>query len=143
MPALRFKDVEAAILARLAAKCAPGSVLLGTLEQVDLTDDAAAPVAGQLFLYRLDPTAAQVGTNARLGLAFAFSVMVDTGRADADQRAAAFDLLEDAGNALVGWEPTPGRALEIIPGPESSPPGSRIIRLSLAFTMPTHLVGTP
>ena len=142
MAALRLKDIEAALLARLAAKCAPGSVLLGTLDPVDLTDDATTPVVGKLFLYRLDPTASQVGTHARLGLAFAFSVMVDTGRADSGQRDAAFDLLEDAGNALVGWEITAGRELEIIPGPESGNDG-RIIRLSLAFTLPSHLVGTP
>lgn len=134
-------DQEAAILARLAARCAPGAVLLGTLDPVDLTDDAASPVVGKLILYRLDPTG-QTGQNARLVLAFAFSVLVDTARADATQQQAAFDLLQDAGQALVGWEITPGRSLEIVPGPETGNDG-RITRLSLAFTLPTHLIGTP
>ena len=31
-------DTETAILARLAAKCAPGSVLLGTFDPVDVSD---------------------------------------------------------------------------------------------------------
>lgn len=133
-------SAEAAILARLAAKCAPGSVLLGTLQHVDLTDDSTNPVAGKLQLYRLDPTS-QTGRNARMALAFAFSVFVDTARADATQQEAAFDLLEAAGNALTGWEITDGRALQIIPGPENSV-GDRITRLSIAFTLPAHFVGT-
>lgn len=134
-------SAEAAILARLVAKCAPGSVLLGTLQHVDLTDDSTHPVAGKLQLYRLDPTG-QTGRHARMALAFAFSVFVDTARADATEQEAAFDLLEAAGNALVGWEIADGRALEIVPAPETGNDG-RITRLSLAFTLPAHFVGTP
>jgi len=134
-------STEAALLARLAEKCAPGSVLLGSLEPVDLTDDSSSPVVGKLILYRLDPSS-QSGQNARLALAFAFSVYCDSGRATPEQQEAAFDLLEAGGNALVGWEVSPGRVLQIVPGPETGTDG-RMVRLSLAFTLPMHLVGTP
>lgn len=138
---LSLYQIEAAILARLAAKCAPGSVFLGSLQPADLTDDSASPVVGKLQLYHLDPSS-QTGQNARLALAFAFSVYCDSGRATPEQQEAAFDLLEAGGNALVGWEVSPGRALQIVPGPETGNDG-RMVRLSLAFTLPTHLVGTP
>lgn len=133
--------IESALLARLADKCAPGSVLLGSLAPVDLTDDSTYPVAGKLKLYLIDPTD-QAGPNARLAVAYAWSVYVDSARATPEQQEAAFDLLEAGGNALVGWEITPGRALKIIPGPETGDDG-RIVRLSLAFNLPAHLVGTP
>ena len=62
---------EATILARLAALCAPGSILLGTLADVDLTDDSGAAVIGKLMLTSISPTS-QTGANARLQIGYAF-----------------------------------------------------------------------
>lgn len=137
---LSLYDHEAAILARLADKCAPGTLLLGTLDAVDMTDESTTPVAGKLQLWRLGTTG-QTGRNARLDLAFVFSSLCDTARATAAQQQAAFDMLEDAGKALVGWEITPGREVQILDGPENGNDG-RITRLSIGFQIPAHLVGT-
>lgn len=131
---------EATILARLAALCAPGSILLGTLADVDLTDDSGAAVIGKLMLTSISPTS-QTGANARLQIGYAFSVYCDTGRATEAEQEAAFDLLEAAGNALVGWEIQPGRTVQIVDGPPTGNDG-RIVRLSLGFSIPAHLAGS-
>ena len=55
---------EAAILARLAERCAPGSILLGTLAAVDLTDDSSSPVIGQIVLTNISPPITIVASNA-------------------------------------------------------------------------------
>lgn len=138
---LSLYQIESALLARLAAKCAPGTRLLGTIDPADLTDDITDPVAGKLMLYRLDPTD-QAGTSARIATAYAFSAYCDSARASPADQQAAFDLLEAAGNALTGWEISPGRELQILPGPETGIEENRIIRLSIAFTVPTHFVGS-
>lgn len=130
---------EAAILARLAERCAPGSILLGTLAAVDLTDDSSGPVIGQIVLTNISPTR-QVGKDARLEIGYAFSVYCDTGRATEPEQHAAFDLLEDAGHALVGWEILPGREIQIVDGPGTGNDG-RITRLSFGFTIPAFFAG--
>jgi hypothetical protein len=81
-------DVEALLLARLAAKCAPGSLLLGTFDPIDLTDDTTTPVVAQIQIAATEPTAA-TGKNLRLGVVYSVNVFLDTARADAGEKAAA------------------------------------------------------
>jgi len=133
-------ELETAILARLAAKCAAGSVLLGTYDLVDFTDDNTAPVTLQIRLSRVEPTN-QTGRSVRLSLAWVCNVYVDVPLASAPQKAAADLLLTDAMAALAGWEATAGRECQILAGDETSFDG-RILRLSFAFTFPAHVTGT-
>lgn len=133
-------DTEILILARLAAKCAPGSVLQGTFSPVDMTDDSVAPVAGQLVLTQINATS-QTGTNCRALMGYEFAVYVDTARSSAQQKSDAAKLLEDALNALVGWEFSPGREVQISDGRETGFDG-RILRLSFGFYLPAHFVGS-
>lgn len=133
-------DTEALILTRLRAKCAPGSVLIGTLDAVDMTAAATAPVVGQVVLTGL-PVSSQTQNNTRLAVASAFHLYVDIGRASADQKTAAGQLLSDALAALAYWEFAPGKHTQITDG-EASGCDGRIMRLSFAFTYPTHVVGT-
>jgi hypothetical protein len=133
-------DLEAAILARLAAKCAAGSVLLGTYDLIDFTDDNTAPVTLQIRLSRIDP-AGQTGQSVRLSLTWVCTVYVDVPLASAPQKTAADSLLFDAMAALAGWEASPGREFQILDGDETSFDG-RILRLSFGFTFPAHVTGT-
>lgn len=133
-------ELEAAILARLAAKCAAGSVLLGTYDLIDFTDDNTAPVTLQIRLSRIDP-AGQTGQSVRLSLTWVCTVYVDVPLASAPQKTAADSLLFDAMAALAGWEASPGREFQILDGDETSFDG-RILRLSFGFTFPAHVTGT-
>ncbi len=133
-------DTETAILARLAAKVAPGSVLLGTFDPVDLTDDTTSPVVAQVVLMEIDATS-QTGKHCRALLAYECGIYVDVRRATAPQKTAAAALLVDAINALVGWEASPGREVVISDGRQTGFDG-RILRLSFGFHLPTHFVGT-
>jgi hypothetical protein len=108
-------DVEALLLARLAAKCAPGSLLRGTFDPIDLTDDTTTPVVAQIQIAATEPTAA-TGKNLRLGVVYSVNVFLDTARADAGEKAAAATLFEDALAALVDYEYQPGRHVEIVGG---------------------------
>ena len=85
-------DHEAAILARLAAKCAPGSRLLGTFDVVDFSDTSTTPVVGQVRLSGIEP-AGQTGTSARVHIAWSFDVYVDLHRASPAEKTAAAALL--------------------------------------------------
>lgn len=133
-------DFEPLILARLAQKCTPGIAIVGSLDVVDLTDETTVPVAAQVLMGSIDPTR-QTGKNARLELVWSFGVHVDTGRATPAQKTAAWALLQEAGNALVGFEIEPGRELQIVKGEESGFNG-RIRQLSFGFTVPAHFVGS-
>ena len=132
-------DLEALILARLAANIAPGSALGGTFDPVDLTDESAAPVVAQLFLDIIEPSG-QAGRNARLDLAWTFSIYVDIHRASTAQKQAADALLQAAGNALTDWEISPGRTLKITAGQQTGFDG-RLLRLSFGFTLPAFFAG--
>jgi hypothetical protein len=133
-------DTEATLLARLAAKCAPGSVLQGTFDPVDMTDDSSTPVIGQLVLSQINATS-QTGTNCRALIGYEFGVYVDIARASSQQKTDAAKLLEDAINAMVGWEFSPGREVQISDGRETGFDG-RILRLSFGFYIPAHFVGS-
>ena len=133
-------DVEALLLARLAAKCAPGSLLLGTFDPIDLTDDTTTPVVAQIQIAATEPTAA-TGKNLRLGVVYSVNVFLDTARADAGEKAAAATLFEDALAALVDYEYQPGRHVEIVGG-QASEFNGRVLRLAFGLTFPAHVVGT-
>jgi hypothetical protein len=133
-------DTETAILARLATRCAAGSILLGTFGVVDLTDPSPAPVVGIVGLQRIDPTEQQQAA-ARLECTWSFSVYTDIHRASPTQKTAAAALLEAAGNALVGWEISPGKYVSITAGQDSAFDG-RILRLSFGFSVPSFFVGS-
>lgn len=134
-------DTETAILARLAAKCAPGSVLLGTFDPVDVSDDAASPVVGKLTLMQISATGAVHGSTAASDLYYGFSVYCDVYRASAGQKTAAAALLESAGNALVGWEYAGLRTPTMQTGQPTEFDG-RLLRLSIGFSIPAYFVGT-
>jgi hypothetical protein len=134
-------DAEQAIIARLVEKCAQGSVLLGTFDPVDLTDDSSVVVLGKLMLTSIANAASDAGQACRLSVAYSFSVYTDVYRATTEQKTAAAQLLQDAGNALVGWSSSPGRVTQIIDGPESGFDG-RVLRLSFGFTIPAFFVGS-
>lgn len=134
-------DTETAILARLAAKCAPGTLLLGTFDPPDLTDDSPVVYLGKVMLTSIAPTASDSSTAARILLSYSFSVYTDIRRATPQQTSAAAQLLQDAGNALVGWASSVGRITQIADGPESSFDG-RLLRLSFGFTIPAFFVGS-
>jgi len=57
---------ESAILARLSAALAPGSVLVGSFDDVDLTDDGSGPVIGQIRLERINTLQNVRGSAARI-----------------------------------------------------------------------------
>lgn len=133
-------DVEALLLARLAAKCAPGSILLGTFDPINLTDDSTSPVVAQIQIAGAEPTAA-TGKNLRLGVVYSVQVFLDTARADAGEKQAAADLFEDALEALVDYEYQPGRHVEIVGGKTTEFDG-RVLRLAFGITFPAHVVGT-
>lgn len=133
-------DTEALILTRLRARCAPGSVLIGTLDAVDMTDAAASPVVGQVVLTRL-PVSSQTQNNTRFAVQSAFYLYVDIGRASAEQKTAAGQLLSDAMAALAYWPIQPGQYTQLTDGDASGFDG-RIMRLAFAFTYPAHVVGT-
>lgn len=132
-------DLETAILARLTAICPVGSVLLGTYDLIDFTDDNTAPVTLQIRLARMSPYG-QTGKTVRLGLQWVCSVFVDVPLATNQQKTEADTLLSSAMTALAGWEPAPGRECQILDGDETSFDG-RILRLSFGFNLPAHVVG--
>jgi hypothetical protein len=133
-------DVEALLLARLADKCAPSSVLRGTFDPVDLTDDSTSPVVGQIQIAGTSPTGA-TGSNLRLGIVYAVQVFLDTARANPGQKVAAATLFEDALAAMHDYEYQPGRHVEIVGGKTTEFDG-RILRLAFGLTFPAHVVGT-
>lgn len=133
-------DHEAAILARLGAKCAPGSRLLGTFDVVDFSDTSTTPVVGQVRLSGIEP-AGQTGISARVHIAWSFDVYVDLHRASPAEKTAAAALLAAGAAALVGWEIEPGHALQLASADPTAFDG-RTLRLAIAFTLPAYLVGT-
>ena len=131
---------ELSILQRLAAQLAGGSVLVGTFNVVDLTDDGIGPVVGQLRLERINSGYSVKCSAAQIQLLFSFSVFCDVQRADDAEKTAAAQMLQDAGNALVAWEYEPSACPEIVDGPDTAFDG-RILRLGFAFTINSYFSG--
>ena len=127
-------DHEAAILARLAAKCAPGSRLIGTFDVVDFTDTAANPVVGKLTLMRILPAGSVQGNAAATALQYSFSVYCDIHRMSQADKDAASALLTAAGNAIFGWEYRPMCTPELQPGEETGWDG-RTLQLAIGFSL--------
>lgn len=133
-------DHEAAILARLAAQCAPGTRFAGTFDLVDFTDASTTPVVCQVAVAKITP-GDQSGKTARAQLAWHVSVYVDIHRASTEQKTAAGVLLSAAAAALVGYEIEPGRGLQLAESSETGFDG-RVLRLSVGFALPAYFVGT-
>ena len=133
-------DTELAILQRLAAHLAAGSVLIGTFNAVDLTDDGIGPVVGQVRLERINSGFSVKGSAAQIQLLFSFSVFCDVPRTGSTEQAAAAQMLQDAGNALVSWQYEPSTCPEIVDGPDTAFDG-RILRLGFAFSINSYFSG--
>lgn len=129
---------EAAVIAHLVTKCAPGSVILGTLDAIDLTDDTTSPVAGQVSLVQILSVGGVLGAAAGVHLQFVFSVYCDILRSSAEQKTAAETLFETAARALVTFEHSPQQHLQITDGQSTGFDG-RVIRMSIGFSIPTYL----
>lgn len=130
---------EAAVIAHLVTTCAPGSVILGTLDAIDLTDDTASPVAGQVSLVQIQSAGNVRGCAAGVLLQFVFSVYCDILRASAEQKTAAETLFETAAKALVTFEHSSQQHLQITDGQSTGFDG-RVIRMSIGFSIPTYLI---
>ena len=137
---MSFLENELAILQHLEAKVAHGSVLIGTFNAVDLTDDGIGPVVGQVRLERINSGFSVKGSAAQIQLLFSFSVFCDVHRSDSFEKAAALQMLQDAGNALVSWQYEPSTCPEIVDGPDTAFDG-RILRLGFAFTINSYFSG--
>lgn len=130
-------DTESTILGYLATKCAPGTVLLGTFDPIDLTDDSSSPVVGQILLLQIQPAGQVRGCSAAVLLQYSFSVYCDIARASSAQKTAAATLFEAAANALVGWEYALMRHPQITDGQATGFDG-RVLRLSFGFSIPAY-----
>lgn len=126
------------ILDRLAP-IAGGIDLADTFSVVDLTDEGAAVVAGQLVFESFNPEG-QAGTSARHNVRWCFDVYVDNARAEAADKAAAAALFSNALAQLVGWNIGPGREVRAAEGRDSGFDG-RTLRLSFGFNVPVFVAG--
>jgi hypothetical protein len=123
------------ILARLAPHAASAGIdLVDTFAAVDLTDEGGRVIAAQTFLTTFDP-AGQVGSGARHTVEWSFDLYVDTVRASDAQKTAGAALFSSALGALLGWEVSPGCAVQSGKGRESGFDG-RVLRLSFGFLLP-------
>jgi len=132
---MSIAHTETAILARLAARVAVGSVLLGTFDAVDLTDDSTSPVVGQLRLERIGAGGSVGGSAAQYELVYSLSVYADVPRLSAAEKTAAFAMIEDAASAIVGWECQPMQYPVMLDGADTGYDG-RVLRLSIGFSIP-------
>lgn len=130
-------DTEAAIITHLLPRCAPGSVILGTFDPIDLTDDSPTPVTSQVRLQRFYATDEVRGLSGMYQLHYVFSVFLDVHRASSSQRQSAATLLEDVASALIGWDYAPLRQPRLTDGQETEFDG-RLLRLSIGFTLPVY-----
>ena len=124
---------EPAILARLASAL-PGTVLLGTFNDVYLTDDSPSTLVCQVRLQRIDSGFSVRASSAQVDLLFSFSIFCDVHRATPADRETAYTLLQQAGDALVGWEYAPGQTPVLVDGPQTGYDG-RILQIGFGFTV--------
>lgn len=130
------------ILGQLASLAtAAGVAIEGTFGLVNLTDDAAPPIAAQTVFMRLAQTD-ESGRSAKYAALWSFDLYVDAGRASPAQKAAAAALFSGALGALIGWEFDPDRMRRVsgAPGQESGFQG-HITRISFGFSIPVYLAG--
>lgn len=127
------------ILTRLAP-VAGGIPLVDSFARVDLTDDGAETVTGQVFFLEFSPEG-QVGRSARHFARWSFDLYIDTGRASDAQKTAAMAFFSAAMASLIGWEfDAAGREVQSSAGQESGWDG-RVLRISFGFVLPAHLAG--
>ena len=126
---------ETAVLARLAAQLAADSVLLGTYDLIDFTDDSMPVVVGQVRLERLVLADAVRGDAVTYDAAYSFSVYTDLPSASPTDKAAAQTMLEDGIRALLAWEYAPMQYPQMLDGADTGFDG-RILRLSIGFLIP-------
>lgn len=128
---------ESAILARLAAQLAAGSVLLGTYDAIDFTDDAMPVVVGQVRLERLALADAVRGDAVAYDAAYSFSVYTDLPNASPADKTAAQTMLEQAIVALLAFEYAPMQYPQMLDGLDTQHDG-RVLRTSIGFSIPAH-----
>lgn len=128
---------ETAILARLAAQLAAGSVLLGTYDVIDFTDDAMPVVVGQVRLERLVLADAVRGDAVTYDAAYSFSVYTDLPNASPTEKGAAQAMLEDGITALLAWQYAPMQYPQMLDGLDTQFDG-RVLRTSIGFSIPAH-----
>lgn len=129
-----ISTTETAILDRLHANLAAGTVLLGTFDAIDFTDDGSTPVLGQLRLERIGAGGSVGGSAAQYELVYSFSVYADVPRVTPAEKTAAFAMIEDAASAIVGWEHSPMQYPVLLDGSETGFDG-RVLRLSITFAL--------
>jgi hypothetical protein len=130
-----ISTTETAILDRLHANLAAGTVLLGTFDPIDFTDDGSTPVLGQLRLERIGAGGSVGGSAAQYELVYSFSVYADVPRVTPAEKTAAFAMIEDAASAIVGWECQPMQYPVMLDGADTGYDG-RVLRLSVGFSIP-------
>ena len=128
---------ETAILARLAQQLAADSVLLGTYDAIDFTDDAMPVVVGQVRLERLVLADAVRGDAVTYDAAYSFSVYTDLPNASPTEKAAAQTMLEDGITALLSWQYAPMQYPQMLDGLDTQFDG-RVLRTSIGFSIPAH-----
>lgn len=128
---------ETAILSRLAAQLAAGSVLLGTYDVIDFTDDAMPVVVGQVRLERLVLADAVRGDAVAYDAACSFSVYADLPNASPADKASAQTMLEQAIVALLSFEYAPMQYPQMLDGLDTQFDG-RVLRTSIGFSIPAH-----
>ncbi|MDO9596734.1 MAG: hypothetical protein Q7J47_03340 [Azoarcus sp.] len=156
MAALTVWQIETAFLARLAAH--PGApagtlihqagtpadgtvpVLYRTLDAIDWTDPAAAPIVGGQLVFGGYLVQDQSPPATALAERWAFDVYIDLARATPAHRNALCALVVAAASCIPGWYPRPGLDARLV---ESEPTGiePRAARISIAFVTPVILTG--
>lgn len=132
---------ESSILSRLAQQLAADSVLLGTYDVIDFTDDAMPVVVGQVRLERLVLADAVRGDAVTYDAAYSFSVYTDLPNSSPTEKAAAQTMLEDGITALLSWQYAPMQYPQMLDGLDTKFDG-RVLRTSIGFSIPAHFAAS-
>lgn len=124
--------LESQIAARLAARLPVGTLIKTTFDEVDLSDEAVAPVVVQLQLDRVGGSGGVSGSAAQVEVAWSVTVYVHTRRATSGELSVAESLLPGAINALVRWPYAVNQYPVITDGPPTVFDG-QILRLGFSF----------
>lgn len=133
-------DLEASILAKLAGALPVGTSLVGTFGNVDLTDDAAAPIVCQLQFERAIGSRTIPGSTVSMDVEWSFCVYCHKSRATSGDLTAAEGMLPAAINALVRWQYATGRYVLMTDGPQTVFDG-QVLRLGVSFFTTAHFAG--
>lgn len=131
-------ELQQKILDRLES--VRGEILIvGTFDQVDVTDPALLPVGAQVA-FGAFTNVSQVGCATQYDITWSFDLYVDIGRVNLSQKTAAATLFSGALQSLIGWKISPGREVRATEGRESGYDG-RVMRISFGFTIPVYSAG--